>query len=70
MTKKIKVIASVCMGKEVELEVPENYTYHDIENAFHEQHSLPEGVYPYATDDPEDWIADCIEFTDENGSLI
>ena len=67
---KIKVIVSVCMGKEVELEVPEDYTYNDIENAFHEQYNLPEGVYPYATDDPDDWIADCIEFTDENGSII
>ena len=54
------------MGKEIELEVPENYTYGDIENAFHEQYSLPEGVYPYATDNPDDWLADCIEFTDEN----
>ena len=68
--KKIKIIASVCMGKEVEVEVPDNYTYEDIENAFHEQHSLPSGIYTYATDDPEDWIADCIEFTDESGGLI
>ena len=56
------------MGKEVELEVPEDYTYSDIENAFHEQYNLPEGIYSYATDNPDDWIADCIEFTDENGS--
>ena len=66
----IKVIVSVCMGKEVELEVPDNYTYEDIEEAFHEQYSLPEGVYTYITDDPDDWIADCVEFTDESEKII
>ena len=58
------------MGKEVEVEVPEDYTYGDIENAFHEQYSLPMEVYDYPTDDPEDWIVDCIEFTDESGGEL
>ncbi len=56
--KKVKVCVSLCISREVEVEVEDEYNEDDLYYAFTEQESLPMGVYDYDTNNSDDWIVD------------
>lgn len=57
--KKVKVCASLCISREVEVEVDdEEYNEDDLYNSFVSQIDLPMGVYEYDNKDPEAWLVD------------
>lgn len=64
---KVEVGVFLEISKEVDLELPENYTMDDVYEAFDNQYGFPPNCYDYITGHSDDWLINNVDILETNG---